>query len=267
MIDKTEQDIMKSWKKTDDKPLLSICTITYKHEKFIEEALDSFLVQETDFPFEIVVDDDCSPDGTAEIIKKYIDKFPNIMNVRFREKNVGYIVNTEGNMTRARGRYIALCEGDDFWADPLKLQIQVDFLEKNRDFVISGHDAYSVDENGNRLNASKLPNGLKKDLNGEDLILGNAFIPTVSMVFRNIIPQVFPEEFKNVLNGDTFLVSLLGHYGNSKFHSEIKPAGYRTRADALWSMQSKKERQEVRRNYYFWIYNTFNVISFFYKLS
>jgi glycosyltransferase involved in cell wall biosynthesis len=260
MIDKTEQEIMKNWKKVDDVPLVSICTITYKQEKYIAETLDGLLMQETDFPFDIVVDDDCSPDNTADIIKKYMNRFPNIMNVRFREKNVGYIINTEGNMTRAKGKYIALCEGDDFWTDPQKLQIQVDFLEKNRDYIISGHDAYSVDENGRRLNDSKLPDSSKKDKSGEDLIKGNAFIPTISMVFRNIIPKKFPEEFRNVLNGDTFLVSMLGHYGNSKYHPEIKPAGYRTRADALWSKQSEKERLNARRNYYFWIYRYYRRI-------
>lgn len=117
MIARTEKEIMQHWEGDLETPIVSICTITYNHEKFIEEALDSFLMQETNFPFEIVVDDDCSPDATAEIIKKYMQKYPNIMNVRLREKNVGSMQNFLENMQRAKGKYIALCEGDDYWTD------------------------------------------------------------------------------------------------------------------------------------------------------
>ena len=93
MIDKTEQEVMKNWKGDTEIPLLSICTISYNHEKYIAEALDSFLIQETDFPFEIVIDDDCSPDGTANIIEQYIEKYPNIINANLRKINVGMMKN------------------------------------------------------------------------------------------------------------------------------------------------------------------------------
>ena len=149
MIDKTEQEIMAQWKGDISKPVVSICSITYNHEKFIEDALDSFLMQETDFPFEIVVDDDCSTDSTAEIIEKYIAKYPRIMNANLREKNVGAMNNYLHNISRAKGTYIALCEGDDYWVDKLKIQEQRDTLENYLECSFCGHDVNIVDADRN----------------------------------------------------------------------------------------------------------------------
>ena len=118
MIERTEQEIMQNWKGDNSVPLVSICTITYNHKKYIAEALDSFLMQKTNFPFEIVVDDDCSPDNTSEVIKKYRKKFPNIIKANLREETIGMIPNFIENMKRAKGKYIALCEGDYYWIDP-----------------------------------------------------------------------------------------------------------------------------------------------------
>ncbi len=149
MIDKTEQEIMAEWKGDVSQPVVSICSITYNHEKYIEEALDSFLMQETDFPFEIVIDDDCSTDATAGIIEKYIEKYPNIINANLRDKNVGATRNFLENMKRAKGEYIALCEGDDYWVDNLKLHKQVKLLDKhpNCSMCVAYTDYYKDSEN------------------------------------------------------------------------------------------------------------------------
>lgn len=116
-----------------DKPLLSISCITYNHEKYIKDCLEGFLKQNTDFETEILIHDDASTDNTQSIIKKYQNDYPEIIKPILQTENQ-YSIGQRGisikfNVPRAQGKYIALCEGDDYWTDPLKLQKQVDFLE------------------------------------------------------------------------------------------------------------------------------------------
>ena len=203
MHHRTEQEIMQNWK-TNSEPLVSICCTTYNHEKYIEEALDSFLMQETDFPFEIVIDDDCSSDNSAEFIKKYIKKFPNIMHVRLRKKNVGMMENSLGNMQRAKGKYIALCEGDDYWTDANKLQIQLDLMTKNPECYLSFHPAdevmdgqltgrvYATHETENRV------------FTNNEMIrkIGASFCPTASMILRREVMDPIPDFYTTAPVGD-----------------------------------------------------------------
>ncbi|MFC0775991.1 glycosyltransferase family 2 protein [Terrimonas alba] len=113
----------------------SICCITYNHEKFLKQALDGFLMQEFD-DFEIVISDDYSTDKTREILKEYKAKFPKKIKLILNEKNIGMTANFILAQESCKGKYIALCEGDDYWIDPYKLQKQVDFLESNSDVSI-----------------------------------------------------------------------------------------------------------------------------------
>ena len=255
MQKRSEQEIMRNWK-TNDSPFVSICCITYNHEPYIKEAIDSFLEQETNFSFEIIIRDDFSTDKTAEIIRDYVGRYPLLIKPIYEKENQ-YSKGIKPDpvvFKKAVGKYIAFCEGDDFWTDPLKLQKQVDFLEKNKDYIVSGHDAFIVDENGKHLKDSKLPAMYKKDFESEDLILGKSFILTMSMVFRNVLPKKFPEEFSMVVNGDTFLISMLGHYGKSKYHTDIKPACYRVHSGGIWSLLSTQEKSDSLLNTFFWIY-------------
>ena len=112
--------------------LVSICCITYNHEKYIRDAIEGFLMQKTDFPFEVLIHDDASTDGTADIIREYETKYPDIIKPIYQTENQyskGIKISATYNYPRAKGKYIALCEGDDYWIDPYKLQKQVDFLE------------------------------------------------------------------------------------------------------------------------------------------
>ncbi len=131
-----------------DKPLVSICSITYNQAPYIRECLDSFIMQKTDFPFEIIINDDCSTDGTTEIIMEYAEKYPDLIHPIFHDENQ-YQKGVRGMFLRfvfpkARGKYIALCEGDDYWTDPLKLQKQVDILENNPHLSICATDCISL---------------------------------------------------------------------------------------------------------------------------
>lgn len=124
-----------------NKPLVSICCLTYNHAPFVRKCLDGFLMQKTTFPIEILIHDDCSTDGTDAIIKEYAEKYPDIVKPLFETENK-YSNEYRGKMditfnySRAQGKYIASCEGDDFWTDPLKLQKQVDFMEANPEYSV-----------------------------------------------------------------------------------------------------------------------------------
>lgn len=125
----------------DIEPLVSICCITYNHENYIRDAIVGFLMQKTSFPIEIIIHDDASTDNTAQIIKEYEDKYPDLFCNIFQNENQwskgGGSIFARFVYPQARGKYIALCEGDDYWTDPLKLQKQVDFLENNKDYILT----------------------------------------------------------------------------------------------------------------------------------
>lgn len=126
--------------------MVSVAVVTYKHEAYIREALDSILMQQVTFPYEIVVGDDCSPDGTPEILKEYAARYPGRFVLLLRKKNLGATANSYDIKCHCRGRYIAQLEGDDFWTDPHKLQKQVDFLEAHPEYIGTAHMHNVVDE-------------------------------------------------------------------------------------------------------------------------
>lgn len=136
-----------------DKPLVSICCITYNHASYIRQCLDGFLMQKTSFPFEIIINDDCSVDGTTEIIREYADKYPNLIRPVYHDENQ-YQKGIRGMFQKfifpiAKGKYIAMCEGDDYWIDSMKLQNQVEFLNNNPNisYVFTGRQIYDEREN------------------------------------------------------------------------------------------------------------------------
>lgn len=139
----TEEDMLARWGEFD-KPLVSINCITYNHEKYISDALDGFLIQKTDFPFEILVHDDASTDETADIIREYEKRYPNTIKPIYQTVNQhsqGVKPSHKFNFPRTQGKYIACCEGDDYWTDPYKLQKQIDLLEVNPGYGMVHTDA------------------------------------------------------------------------------------------------------------------------------
>lgn len=122
---------------SENTPLVSVCTLAYNHAPYIRECLEGILMQKTNFAFELLIHDDASTDGTADIIREYEAKYPNIIKPIYQIENQyskGGRINSRFNFPRAKGKYIALCEGDDYWTDSLKLQKQVDFMEANEDY-------------------------------------------------------------------------------------------------------------------------------------
>lgn len=139
-----------------DSVLVSVIVMSYNQEQFIEQAVSSILMQRTKFPYEILVGDDASTDGTPEILKSLQRKYPEKIRLFLREHNLGATRNAYELSMRAGGAYIAVCEGDDYWTSKDKLQTQVDFLEKNPSFIGCSHDYVAVDQNGAPLRRQRL---------------------------------------------------------------------------------------------------------------
>lgn len=225
---------------TSNSPLVSVLCLTYNHVDFVATALDSFLAQRTSFEFEIVVSDDCSSDGTLGVLESYCRRFDGRIRVLRSPVNLGVTRNFRKALKACRGKYVALCEGDDFWRGQSKLQIQADFLETNSEFVMTYHDATVVDSAGEH-DTTQLPWRLRCDASGPDLVATRP-ISTLTVCFRNLLAEL-PPELDHAPALDLCLWSLLGHHGKGKYLRDIEPAGYRVHPGGVFSTQTERNRQ------------------------
>jgi len=210
---------------------LTICMITYNHALYISQAIESIISQETNFKYELVIADDCSTDTTRDICIEYKKKYPEKIRLVLPEKNLGMMQNFINTLSFCKGKYIALCEGDDYWTDPSKLQKQVDFLEANPDFAICFHNMQIIYEGVEGEN--RISNPMQKEVTTiYDLANGN-YIYTASCVFRNgLIPQL-PDWFAKSPVGDYPLHLLNAQYGKIKFFKEVMGV-YRINPTSIW---------------------------------
>ena len=178
-------------------PLVSIFSLAYNHESYIEKAIESWLMQKTNFRFEAVIGEDHSTDRTREIVFSYAKKYPEIIRVIHSESNVGMRENSKRTRAACRGKYVAFCEGDDYWIDPNKLQRQVDFMEANPDFSICFHDAILLWDDKSRSPNYFVPKDQKEVSTTEDVI-EKYYIPTASMLLRSTYTEDLPDWFKHV---------------------------------------------------------------------
>ncbi|WP_163336851.1 glycosyltransferase [Desulfopila sp. IMCC35008] len=166
-------------------PIVSISCITYNHENFIQDCLDGFLMQETQFPVEILIHDDASTDQTATIIREYERRYPNVIKAICQKENQwskGIRPNPEFNFPRARGKYIAFCEGDDFWTDKNKLQKQVAIVAKSPHVKLCFHKVFVRKEGGGDKGLTSFPGELAKDLYSCEELVTQNIIPTCSVL-------------------------------------------------------------------------------------
>ncbi len=227
------------------KPLVSICCITYNHEKFIAEALDSFLMQQVAFEYEIVIGEDGSTDGTRKICEDYQRQYPDKIRLLPFTDNMGALKNVIKTLEAGKGKYIAFCEGDDYWTEHLKLQKQVDILEENPGYSMVFSDRKIVNENGEELGES---NYTKEVYSLKDII--NGFIPaTQTIVFRNNKTLVNFFSFQQgIYSGDRFLSYFCAQFGNIYRLSEVT-AAYRDSGSGVWSKYSAIEKLKLREKH------------------
>lgn len=263
MIEITQEQIMQNW--NSDIPLVSISCITYNHEPYIVQALNGFLMQKTDFPFEVLIHDDASTDRTADIIREYEKKFPNLIKPIYQKENhysKGFTsVSATWNFPRAKGKYIALCEGDDYWIDENKLQIQVDFLENNPEYGMCFHDAVVVNELENEVDSFSY-HVIEKDYSATELF-ENWVVPTASMLFKKEILCYKLADRKNFIAGDIVLVEQACVYG--KVHGfKKKMSVYRIQENGLtWSKERREKTLRLHPNHYIALKKNFPLISKF----
>lgn len=168
---------------------VSVVCVTYNHEKYIREALDSIIMQQTTFPFEILVGEDCSTDKTGDILKEYESRYPGKFTVLYREKNLGATVNEYDLLQMTKGKYIATLELDDVWTDPLKLQKQYDFMEMHPEYIGCAHDFSLIDKNGKELTEldnSEIKDFLEKPFTLDDFLRVGFAFQTGCHFYRNI---------------------------------------------------------------------------------
>lgn len=204
------------------KPLVSICCITYNHERFISQCLDGFLMQNVDFPFEIVISDDCSTDNTKKIIDTYVSKYPAIFKDVSLSKNLGSTKNFYHVLEKASGKYIAYCEGDDYWIDENKLQMQVDFLETNPEYGICYTKAKQYIQSKQKFNKKSVGDAFD---GFEDLLKNGNPIPTLTAVYRKDLLDKYQKEIqpgnKGWLMGDYPMWLYFSHETKVKFFDEV----------------------------------------------
>ncbi|MBC2850905.1 glycosyltransferase [Cetobacterium sp. 8H] len=233
----------------EEEILVSICCITYNHEEFIEDALKGFLNQKVNFNYEILIHEDASTDRTAEILRRYEQKYPKLIKVIYQTENQysksDFVSKFLYDISRAK--YLAICEGDDYWVDENKLQKQVDFLEKNLDYSAYYHNVIVVDRNKNKFSEDQEIYKLYKThtLKSEDINTGDVPGQTASLVYRNFwkdLNQESKEKFgKCKSNGDTKLALFLNSIGKIYFSEDIM-SHYRLTFDTdSWNSKMKNQ--------------------------
>lgn len=246
---KYEMKIIKSWGIRHQEPLVSICCTTYNHELYIEKSIKGFLMQRTNFPFEILIHDDASTDKTQDIIRKYSKKYPNIIKPILQNENKyskGIRVNLTYNYARAKGEFIALCEGDDYWTDNLKLQTQVDLMEKNKDLMLCVHATGVHKRFEDKIDKSviKLSNGDRIISTSEIILGGGDYGHTSSFLFRKELIKDFPDWYIKYPSGDTPLRLLAAAKGKI-YYIDKKMSIYRKGISGSWTDRMKDNNKFI----------------------
>lgn len=221
---------------TMGKPIVSVCCLTYNHKNYIRQALDGILMQKTEYPFEVIVHDDASTDGTTEIIREYEEKYPDIIKPIYQKENQ-YSKNPRvlKNFVypKAQGKYIALLECDDYWIDPEKLQTQVKYLEEHLDCSGTFHAANWTTKEKFIRNDRHFEQ--ECDIIPEQVILGGGeYCMTGSLVFRAQYALDFPQFREMDEIGDYSLEILLPLRGKFHYFPQIMGV-YRFEREGSWT--------------------------------
>jgi glycosyltransferase involved in cell wall biosynthesis len=228
-------------------PKVSVVMITYNHEKFIAQAIESVLMQKTDFPIELIIGEDCSKDGTRAIVRRYAEARPDVIRAFLHEHNVGANENSRTVRAACRGKYIAWLEGDDYWTDQGKLQKQVALMDLNPQYSMCGTAARQVVmlPDGQEREVGLFPPWSTKRLyNLEDVLTEHPF-KTLTFVLRNGLVE-FPDWFQRAGYGDMCVLALYAEKGPVAYLDDVT-ATYRIHDGGIWSGSSASERCKTSR--------------------
>lgn len=231
---------------------VSVVCNTYNHKAYIRDALESFLMQKCNFPFEIIVHDDCSTDGTQEILKEYEGKHENLV-ILYEEENLtskGIYHFKERTLPVVRGKYIAICEGDDYWTNPLKLQKQFDALEAHPELNMCAHGSDIVDANSGKILYKIRRGDHDRIIPMREVVYGEfgepVFLATASFFYRKAILDN-PPPFANVMHLD-LVTQLNGAYTNGIYYIAECMSDYRWWAIGSWTTQMRDRRDVYKRH-------------------
>jgi glycosyltransferase involved in cell wall biosynthesis len=222
-------------------PKVSVLMPTYNHEAYIAQAVTSALSQQTNFPFEVVVGEDCSTDGTRKILFELQQAHSQTLRVLLHERNIGGPRNVAAIFAACRGQYVAMLEGDDYWTHPLKLQKQVDLLDAHPEWAICFHPTRVVQEDSSQP-AHFYPESWSQEVATiEDLFRGN-FMSTCSVVFRNRLFGEIPAWHSEIIPGDWALHILNADRGQIGYLNAVL-ADYRVHSRGMWSNKDRIARE------------------------
>lgn len=228
---------------------VTIICLTYNHEKYISSALEGFLAQDTDFPFEIIVHDDASMDGTAAIVKSYESHYPSLIKAIIQDDNQyskGVDIIREIILPRARGKYIALCEGDDYWTDPLKLQKQHDSLESFPGVDLCAHSLEVVEAESHRHVEFKSLSTKQTVIPTETVILGEGgLLGTNTLFLRSSCLSSMPLFAKQFFYDYT--LQILAALRGGVLYLPDCMSVYRFAVQGSWSSRLKEDPDAVKR--------------------
>ena len=238
---RTENEIMRNWKGDLSKPLVTICCTTFNHESYIEDAIEGFLIQEADFPFEIVIHDDASTDRTGKIIKKYAEKYPILFKPVFQTENQ-YSKGRKAlplAISYARGEYIAICEGDDYWTDPSKLRVQIEEMGKYPGCNISCHPAIAKYMDGSKSDRVIQRHSKGNRLFDTDVVIlgGGSFCVTASLLLKTKVFESMPNWFHTKVPVADFFLQIYGSLGGGMLYIDRTMAVRRENVPGSWSVR------------------------------
>ncbi|HLS37350.1 MAG TPA: glycosyltransferase [Sphingobacterium bovisgrunnientis] len=235
--------------KHEEPIMVSIFCITYNHKNFIEKAIEGFLMQQCNFNIEIIIGDDCSNDGTTQIIDSYASKYPQIKRL-IADENMGPIKNMIRVALAAKGKYVATCDGDDYWTDPLKLQKQVDFLENNPDYVICTNYTKEVNSDDTEITYMDFnPKPLSYSFN--ELMVNKQYqTKTVSLIYRNSdeIRMLYSQDWFMQVNACDKFLKLYSTWKTGKKIYVIPETmcSYRKHGGGIWSPIARIPLKKMR---------------------
>lgn len=234
--------------------MVSICCITYNQEEYIRDALDGFLSQETDFSYEVLIHDDASTDGTADIIREYARQYPEIIKPILQTENqyAKGLTNVSGtyNFPRAKGRYIAMCEGDDYWTDPHKLQRQTDYMEAHPDCSLVFHSA-CIEVQGRALTERRMrPYRRSRRVSPKEIIDKTSGYPTASLMFRADMVKILPDFYVNAPLADIPLQLMAAARGWA-YYMDRPMCVYRLGGAFSWTTLMKQGDYERKQRQYY----------------